>query len=88
MTSDYLVPIGQATMKYARKKEGEMYEGSLSFQVERERDGTRKITWMNFCLMGPRRLMPGWISASGLAVSTLVDTIATNQPLLATYTEK
>ena len=34
--------------------------------------------------MGPSRLRPGWISASGFAVSTVVATIATNQPLLAT----
>ena len=35
--------------------------------------------------MGPSRLRPGWISASGFAVSTVVATIATNQPLLATW---
>ena len=29
--------------------------------------------------MGPRRAMPGWISASGLAVSTVDETIAMNQ---------
>jgi hypothetical protein len=29
--------------------------------------------------------MPGWISSSGLAVSTVVDTIAMNQSLAATF---
>ena len=29
--------------------------------------------------------MPGWISASGLAVSTVVETMAMNQPLVDTY---
>ena len=42
-------------------------------------------TWKNFCLIGPRRLRPGWISASGLSVSTVVDIIATNQPFDATW---
>ena len=46
------------------------------------------LTCKNFCLIGPSRLRPGWISASGFAVSTVVATIATNQPLLATYNRK
>jgi hypothetical protein len=37
-----------------------------------------------FCLIGPRSTRAGFISASGLAVSTFVDTIAMNQPFAAT----
>ena len=43
------------------------------------------LIWKNFCLMGPRRLRPGWISASGFSVSTVVEIMAINQPLEATW---
>ena len=36
-------------------------------------------------MIGPRRLRPGWISASGLSVSTVVEIIAMNQPLADTW---
>ena len=42
-------------------------------------------TWINFCLIGPTKLRPGWISASGLSVSTVVEIMAMNQPLADTW---
>lgn len=35
--------------------------------------------------MGPNSASPGRISSSGVAVSTVVETMATNQPLAATW---
>ena len=49
-----------------------------------QRELNEKQAEKYFCLIGPSRSSAGLISASGLLVSTVVDTIAMNHPLAAT----